>query len=303
LKIEAPVSYLDSLRVFVRVVARGSISAGGRDLRLTPAAASNRIKDLETRFGVRLLNRTTRKLAPTEIGAVLYENARKVIAALDETEAMLSSYSGTPQGVLRVVSPLGLGRRLIAPLIRRFCEEQPEIQIRLRLSDRSVNIVEEGIDVAFFLGQPEDSGLSWRKIADCRRVLAASPAYLERRGAPLTPDDLMDHNCLLLRYPRSPEYFWVLQTAEGLRKMTVAGQFDADDADVLANWALEGAGIVNRPYYELKRHLDEGRLAEVLPQTPPIGAQLGCLMPHREFQDPKVRLFVDYATRSLKSAF
>jgi hypothetical protein len=110
LKIEVrPVSYLDSLRVFVRVVARGSISAGGRDLRLTPAAASNRIKDLESRFGVRLLNRTTRKLAPTEIGAALYESARKVIAALDETEAMLASYSGTPQGVLRVVAPWGSG--------------------------------------------------------------------------------------------------------------------------------------------------------------------------------------------------
>lgn len=105
-------SYLDSLRVFVRVVARGSISAGGRDLRLTPAAASNRIKDLELRFGLRLLNRTTRKLAPTEVGALLYESARKVIAALDETEAMLASYSGTPQGVLSVVAPLGLGRRV-----------------------------------------------------------------------------------------------------------------------------------------------------------------------------------------------
>ena len=296
-------SYLDSLRVFVRVVTRGSISAGGRDLRLTPAAASNRIKDLETRFGVRLLNRTTRKLAPTEVGALLYDSARKVIAALDETEAMLSSFSGTPQGVLRVVAPLGLGRRLIAPIVQRFCEEQLEIQIRLRLSDRAVNIVEEGIDVAFFLGQPEDSGLSWRKIADCRRALVASPAYLEKRGVPLSPDDLMDHNCLLLRYPRSPEYFWVLETSEGRRKMTVAGQFDADDADVLTAWALDGAGIVNRPYYEVKRHLEEGKLVEVLPETPPIGAQLGCLMPHRELQDPKVRLFVDFAIRSLKGAF
>jgi DNA-binding transcriptional LysR family regulator len=296
-------SYLDSLRVFVRVVARGSISAGGRDLRLTPAAASNRIKDLEARYGVRLLNRTTRKLAPTEVGALLYENARKVISALDETEAMLASYSGTPQGVLRVVSPLGLGRRLIAPIVRRFCEEHPEIQIRLRLSDRSVNIVEESIDVAFFLGQPDDSGLSWRKITECRRTLVASPAYLAKRGAPASPDDLMDHNCLLLRYPRSPEYYWVLETAEGRRKMMVSGQFDADDADVLTAWALDGAGIVNRPYYELRRYLEEGALVEVLPETPPMSAQLGCLMPHRELQDPKVRLFVDFAIKALKGAF
>ena len=184
-------SYLDSLRVFVRIVARGSISAGGRDLRLTPAAASNRIKDLESRFGVRLLNRTTRKLAPTEIGAALYENARKVIAALDETEAMLASYSGTPQGVLRLVAPLGLGRRLIAPIVLRFCEDHPEIQIRLRLSDRAVNIVEEGIDVAFFLGQPEDFRLELaqdRGLPSRACRLAGLSCQARRAGLSRRPD-------------------------------------------------------------------------------------------------------------------
>ena len=296
-------SYLENLRVFVRVVARGSISAGGRDLRLTPAAASNRIKDLEARFGVRLLNRTTRKLAPTEIGAALYDNACKVIAALDETEATIASYAGTPQGVLRVVAPLGVGRRLIAPLVLRFCDEHPEIQIRLRLSDRVVNIVEEGVDAAFFLGQLEDSALNWRKIADCSRVLVASPSYVARHGTPSSPDDLVDHNCLLLRFPRSPEYFWTLETPDGPRKMTVSGRFDADDGDVLTQWALDGAGIANRPHYEVRAHLEAGRLLEVLPQTRPLGAQFGCLTPHREFQDPKVRLFIDFAVRSLKSAF
>lgn len=296
-------SYLENLRVFVRVVARGSISAGGRDLRLTPAAASNRIKDLEARFGVRLLNRTTRKLAPTEIGAALYDNACKVIAALDETEATIASYAGTPQGVLRVVAPLGVGRRLIAPLVLRFCDEHPEIQIRLRLSDRVVNIVEEGVDAAFFLGQLEDSALNWRKIADCGRVLVASPSYVARHGTPSLPDDLVDHNCLLLRFPRSPEYFWTLETPDGPRKMTVSGRFDADDGDVLTQWALDGAGIANRPHYEVRAHLEAGRLLEVLPQTRPLGAQFGCLTPHREFQDPKVRLFIDFAVRSLKGAF
>ncbi len=296
-------SYLENLRVFVRVVARGSISAGGRDLRLTPAAASNRIKDLEARFGVRLLNRTTRKLAPTEIGAALYDNACKVIAALDETEATIASYAGTPQGVLRVVAPLGVGRRLIGPLVLRFCDEHPEIQIRLRLSDRVVNIVEEGVDAAFFLGQLEDSALNWRKIADCSRVLVASPSYVARHGTPSSPDDLVDHNCLLLRFPRSPEYFWTLETSDGPRKMTVSGRFDADDGDVLTQWALDGAGIANRPHYEVRAHLEAGRLLEVLPQTKPLGAQFGCLTPHREFQDPKVRLFIDFAVRSLKGAF
>lgn len=293
-------SYLDSLRVFVRVVELGSITAGGRDLRLSPAGASNRIKDLEARFGVRLLNRTTRTLTTTEIGQVLYDNARKVIAALDEAEAVVASYSGTPQGVIRVVAPLGLGRRLVAPLIPRFCAENPEIEVRLRLSDRSVNIVEDAIDLAFFLGQPEDSALIWRKLSDCRRMLVASPDYLAREGVPQGPDDLKAHNCLLLRFPRSPEFYWVLETPEGRRKMMVAGRYDADDGDVLTEWALAGAGIANRPRYEVAAHLAAGRLVEVLPDTPPVAAQFGVLQPHRQLQDPKVRLLVDFAARELR---
>lgn len=296
-------SYLESLRVFVRVVELGSITAGGRDLRLSPAVASNRIKDLENRFGVRLLNRTTRKLTTTEIGRAFYDNARRVIETLDEAEAVVSSFSGKPQGVIRLTAPLGLGRRLIAPLIPDFCRENPGIEFRLRLSDRNVNIIEDGIDLAFFLGEPQDSGLKWRKIADCARLLVASPGYLAERGTPQTPDDLQNHTCLLLRYPRSPEYFWVLTTPDGPRKMTVGGPFDADDGDVLHEWALAGQGIANRPEYEVAADVAAGRLIEVLPDTPPQGAQFGCLTPHRRLQDPKVRLFADYASRHLKRVF
>ncbi|MBB1499209.1 LysR family transcriptional regulator [Paracoccus sp. MC1862] len=295
-------SYLESLRVFVRVVELGSITAGGRDMRLSPAAASTRIRDLEAKFGARLLNRTTRTLTPTEIGQVLYENARRVLAALDETEAAVASLSGTPQGALRVAAPLGAGRRLVAPLVPRFVAENPEVQVRLRLSDRTVNIVEDGIDLAFFLGQPEDSTLIRRKIADCPRVLVAAPSYLEQHGTPEAPDDLKRHNCLLLRFPRSPEYFWMLQTPEGPRKLAVAGAFDSDDGEVLLNWALGGAGIANRPRYEVADAMADGRLVEVLPGSPPVTAEFGVLTPHRELQDPKVRRFIDFAARELKGA-
>ena len=298
----AAISYLDSLRLFVRVVELGSITAGGRDVRIAPAAASNRIRDLERRFGVRLLNRTTRTLTTTEVGQVLYDNARRVIAALEDTEAVVASYSGTPHGTLRVVAPLGVGRRLVAPLVPAFCTANPEVDVRLRLSDRSVNIVEDGIDVAFFLGQPEDSTLAWRKIDDCPRVLVATPSYLADHGTPRAPRDLLAHNCLLLRFPRSPEYFWMLETPEGRQKLAVTGRFDADDGDVLTQWALAGAGIANRPRYEVAADIAAGRLVELLPDTPPAAAQFGCLMPHRQLQDPKVRLFVDYATRQLKGA-
>lgn len=296
-------SYLESLRVFVRVIELGSITAGGRDLRLSPAVASNRIKDLENRFGVRLLNRTTRKLTSTEIGRAFYDHARRVIDTLDEAEAMVSSFSGKPQGVIRLTAPLGLGRRLIAPLIPPFSHENPGVEFRLRLSDRNVNIVEDAIDLAFFLGDPEDSTLKWRKIADCPRMLVASPEYLAAHGTPEQPEDLADHNCLLLRYPRSPEYFWVLQAPDGPRKMMVSGRFDTDDGDVLTAWALAGEGIANRPFYEVADDIEAGRMVNVLPDAPPMPAQFGCLTPHRRLQDPKVRMFADYAVRELKKVF
>ncbi|MBY0136975.1 LysR family transcriptional regulator [Paracoccus yeei] len=295
--------YLESLRVLVRVIELGSITAGGRDLRMSPAVASNRIKDLETRFGVRLLNRTTRKLVPTEVGRAFYDSARRVIETLDEAEAVVSGFSGNPHGALRVTAPLGLGRRLIAPLVPRFCDEYPGVEIRLRLSDRNVDIIADGIDLAFFLGEPQDSALKWRRIAECRRVLVATPDYLERHGAPAQPDDLVKHNCLLLRYPRSPEYYWVLQTPEGPQKLLVNGHFDADDGDVLTDWALEGRGIANRPHYEVVEHLGSGRLVEILPECPPLAAQFGVLTPHRRLQDPKVRLFADFIARETRRHF
>ena len=292
--------YLESLRVFVRVVELGSITAGGRDMRMSPAVASNRIKDLETRFGVRLLNRTTRKLVPTEVGRAFYESARRVIETLDEAEAVVSGFSGNPHGALRVTAPLGLGRRLISPLVPRFCDEYPGVEIRLRLSDRNVDIIADGIDLAFFLGEPQDSALKWRRIAECRRVLVATPEYLAKHGTPEKPDDLVKHNCLLLRYPRSPEYYWVLKTPEGPQKMLVNGHFDADDGDVLTDWALDGCGIANRPFYEVAEHIEAGRLVLVLPDCPPSPAQFGVLTPHRRLQDPKVRLFADYIARESK---
>ncbi len=289
--------YLESLRVFVRVVELGSITSGGRDLRLTPAVASNRVKELEQRLGVRLFNRTTRNLSPTEVGKVFYDHARKVIDALEEAEAVVAGFSDTPRGTIRVTAPLGIGRRIVAPLIPQFTAAYPLVDIRLRLSDRKVDLFEDGLDVAFVLGELKDSNLKLRKIADCSRVLVAAPAYLERAGPPRRPEDLLrGHNCLLLRFPRSPEYFWTLQTEGGPRKIEASGRFDADDGDVLTEWALDGAGIANKPRFDVARHLATGALVEVLPDTPPVPASFGCLYPHRKFQDPKIRLFVDHMT-------
>lgn len=296
--------YVESIKVFLRVVELGSITAGGRDLRLTPAVASNRIKELEKRLGVRLFNRTTRKLGPTEAGRLFYDHARRVIEALDEAEAVVAGFAGTPRGAVRVSAPLGIGRRVIAPMVPEFNATYPDVQVQLRLSDRKIDMLEDRLDLAFFLGELQDSTLKLRKIASCPRVLVASPAYLDGHGTPKDPQDLLDnHNCLLLRFPRSPEYFWTLQAGENPIKLDVTGRFDADDGDVLTDWALAGHGIANKPRFDVESHLATGALREVLPDTPPMPSTFACLYPHRKLQDPKVRLFIDFVVERARALF
>lgn len=289
-------AYLDNIAVFVRVVELGNLSAAGRDLRISPAVASNRIKELEKYLGVRLFNRTTRQLSPTEHGRVFYEGARKVLDAVAEADAAVTALSGQPRGTIRVTAPLGIGRRLIASGIPEFHDRYPDIEVRLRLSDRHVDIMKEGIDVAFRLGHLEDSSLRMRGIMDCERVLAAAPSYLERRGEPKTPQDLVNdrHDCLLLRFPGAQEFVWTLKTPEGPRRVEVRGPFDSDDGDVITGWALAGRGIINKPRFDIEPYLRDGMLKIVLPDNPPPPVQLAAVFPHKKFQDPKVRLLLDF---------
>jgi DNA-binding transcriptional LysR family regulator len=266
--------------------------------------ASKRLKELEKHLGVRLFNRTTRSITPTEAGHVFYEEAKAVLGAIDHAEARVASFSRGPRGTIRVLAPLGVGRRIVAPMVPAFAEAYPETEVRMRLSDRKVDLLADGLDIAFFVGEPGDSNMKLRKIADCDRLLCAAPDYLARHGTPARPADLLaGHNCLLLRYPRSPEYFWTLRTPEGPQKLEVRGRYDADDGDVLTDWALAGRGIVMKPRFDVAAHLASGRLVEVLPQSPPLPTIFGCLYPHKKLQDPKIRLFVDHVVRHSRALF
>lgn len=289
-------AYLDNIAVFVRVVELGNLSAAGRDMRISPAVASNRIKELEKHLGVRLFNRTTRQLMPTEHGTVFYAGAKQVLEAITEAEAAVSALSGQPRGTIRVTAPLGLGRRLIASGIPEFRDKYPDIEVRLRLSDHDVDIMKEGIDVAFRLGLLEDSSLMMRGIMDCERVLVASPTYLEARGEPTDPKELVAkrHDCLMLRYPGIREHFWMLRTPAGPAKFEVHGPFDSDDGDVLTGWALAGRGIINKPRFEVEPFIRDQRLKVILPDTPPVPVQFAAVYPHKKLQDPKVRLLLDF---------
>ena len=289
-------SYLDNIRTFVRVYELGSMSAAGRDLRISPAVTSSRISQLEEHLSVRLFQRTTRSLAPTEQGKAFYAGAREILESVENAEAQVVNITENPKGSLYVAAPLGVGRRLIAPQVPAFLEQYPEVKIRLRLTDRKVDLTTEGLDLAFFLGHPEDSNLRIRKIADVARVLCASPSYIAARGNPASGAELVSghHECLNLRFPGATEFQWRLVTAKGPQKFAIAGRYECDDGDVLTDWALAGNGIAMKPIFEVADHIKTGKLIPVAVQTPPEPIQMACLFTHRRRQDPKTRLFMDF---------
>lgn len=289
-------SYVNNLRTFVRVHELGSMSAAARDQRVSAAVASARIGELEKHLGVRLFSRTTRSLQATEQGNLFYNGALKILEAIEEAEAAVADVSRNPRGSIHVAAPLGIGKRLIAPLIPTFKDLYPDVDVRLRLSDRRLDVTAEGLDVVFVLGTPEDSNLRIRTIAECRRVLCAAPGYVERRGMPRNGRDLIEqkHECLLLRFPGQREFVWTLDTLEGPRRFEVSGSYESDDGDVLTGWALAGRGIILKPVFEIAGNLARGDLVPVATETPPLDVKLASLFPHKRLQDPKSRLFIDF---------
>ncbi|MFN3723354.1 MAG: LysR substrate-binding domain-containing protein [Paracoccaceae bacterium] len=295
-------SYVNTIRMFVRVYELGSMSAAARDQRTSPAVASARISELEKHLGVRLFNRPTRSLQPTENGRIFYDGAVRVLEAIEDAESAVMDVTQNPRGTIFVAAPLGIGRRFIAPHVPPFKDLYPQIDVRLRLSDRGVDVVSEGIDVAFHLGILEDSTLKVRLIADCARVLCAAPDYIARRGMPADGAALVAdrHDCLNLRYPGAKEFQWTLTTPDGPRRFEISGPYESDDGDVLTQWALAGRGIVLKPQFEVADHLRSGALVPVALATPPIAVQLSSLSQHRRLKDPKVRLFTDYMAAKIK---
>lgn len=296
-------SYVNNIKMFVRVFELGSMSSAARDQRTSPAVASARVAELEKHLGIRLFNRTTRRLQPTENGRLFYDGARKVLEAIDDAEAAVMASTLNLRGSIFVAAPLGIGRRFVAPHVPPFKDEYPQIDVRLRLSDRKIDVIGEGLDMAFHMGQLDDSTLKLRVVAECTRVLCAAPAYISRRGAPTDGDALINdrHDCLNLRFPGAREFQWTLVTSEGPRKFEVTGPFETDDGDVLTAWALDGRGIIMKPIFEVAEHLKSGALIPVALATPPLPVQLSCLTQHRRLRDPKIRTFTDFIIARCRS--
>lgn len=272
------------------------MSAAGRDLRISPAVTSARISQLEDHLSVRLFQRTTRSLTPTAQGKAFYGGACSVLDAVNYAEAQVTEITENPKGLLHVAAPLGVGRRLIAPHVPEFADAYPLIDVRLRLTDRNVDMTAEGLDVAFHLGQPADSNLRIKKIADVARVLVAAPSYVAARGCPADGQALVSdkHQCLNLRFPGAAEFQWNLMTDDGPQRFRVTGRLESDDGDVLTDWALAGQGVAMKPRFEVAEHLASGALVVVAAATPPMPIQMACLYTHRRHQDPKTRLFMEF---------
>lgn len=294
-------SYFENIKAFVRVYELGSMSAAGRDLRISPAVTSSRISSLEQHLGVRLFQRTTRSLAATEQGKAFYTGACTVLESVAGAEAEVMEITDQPRGVLYVAAPLGVGRRLIAPQIPAFLAEHPHVKMRLRFTDRKVDLTTEGLDLAYFLGQPEDSNLRIKKIADVERVLCAAPDYIEAHGHPESGDQIVrdKHECLNLRYPGATEFQWPLMTQNGVKRYQALGRYECDDGDTITDWALAGHGITLKPVFEVADHLKSGALVVVAEETPPEPVQMACLFTHRRHQDPKTRLFMDFVSNRI----
>ncbi len=295
---------INNIRMFTRVFELENMSAAARDLQVSAAVASSRVGELEKSLGIRLFTRTTRSIQPTEQGRIFYPKALKVLEALDEAEAAVHEITLNPRGSIFVSAPLGIGRRLIAPNVALFRDKYPEVHTRLRLSDRSLDVTGEGLDMAFIIGNPPDSGLMMKPVATLPRVLCAAPEYIAKRGTPAYGSDLINdkHDCLLLRFPGSTEFRWTLYTTDGFQKFDVNGPYACDDGDVLTNWALDGRGIINKPRYEVQGYLDTGALVQVCHHSPPPDAQLALLYPHKKNQDPKSRFFMEFMSDQLRAA-
>ncbi len=281
------------MRAFVMSVESQSFSEAARRLRLSANVVSHRIQTLEKHLGCRLFNRTTRRMSLTEQGRVYYENITEALRLIEAAESNISELGALPRGALRVTAPLHLGRVLVAEVASQYQQAHPEIDVRLRLSEHTLDLVAESIDVALRLAAFEDSSMIMRKVAHVERLLCAAPAYLERAGLPKRPQDLLSHECLLLRSANMRELRWTLTDQGKDLPVPVTGHLEADDGDVLTAWALQGRGIVVKPRFEVAQALATGQLVPVLEAFPPAPVTLGVLYPARQLVPLKVKAFAD----------
>lgn len=282
------------LAFFLLLADKGSFTAAARELNLTPPAVSKRLAQIEQRLGVRLLNRSTRRVSLTDEGELYLEHARRILADIEDMEASLGNRRAAPKGLLRVNATLGFGRTTIAPIVSVFARQHPEVEVQLQLTDAPIDLVATGFDLAIRFGELPDSRLSARKLMSNRRFLCASPAYLDAHGAPQTPAELARHACILHRQNDDAYGIWRLARGRHVETVKVRGTLSSNDGDVVLGWALDGHGILIRSEWDLAKYLESGRLRAVLPDYTLPTADLYAVYPARRNQPARVRAFIDF---------
>jgi DNA-binding transcriptional LysR family regulator len=285
---------ISDLSFFVRLVKQRSLSALARELGVTPPAVSNRLAQMERRLGVRLLNRTTRRISTTHEGELYLSVGSRLLVELEALDEMVSNSRAIPKGLLRVNASFGFGRRHIAPAVSAFAKRFPEVAIELELTDRAMNLMDEAFDVGIFFGAPPDSRVVARRIASNRRLLCASPAYLHGAGVPESPRDLQEHRCIVLRENDTAYGTWHLRRGRKQETVKVRGPLSSNDGETALGWALDGHGILMRSEWDARVHLESGALCAVLPEWSPPDAHIFAVYPERTNLSAKVRAFTEF---------
>jgi len=287
------------IRVFTRVADCGSFVAASDSLKMSKAAVSRYVSDLEHRLGARLMHRTTRKLSLTPDGEIFLSRCRAILESIEESEEEISKRGLTASGTLRITAPVSFGIRHLAPLWSDFLIAHPQVKIELELSDRVINLVEEGFDLAIRIGKLNDSTLVSRQITSTRLVLCASPDYLKRRGTPSHPAELVEHETFSYSL-LSTGHTWKFDGPEGRVDVRVSPRMTSNNGDTGVEVCVRGGGIHLWPTFLIEEYLRAGSLVEVLPDFKASNFGIYAVYPSRKHVSPKVRVLVDFLVNRLK---
>lgn len=288
------IDHAGEMAAFVRVVEADGFSAAAPALGLTPSAVSKLVTRLEARLGVRLLQRTTRALHLTAEGETFFESARRIVSDIEQLEGRLSDSRGTPSGLLRVTTSLAFATHQLAPVISEFLVRFPRIELELLPTDRVIDMVEEGVDIAVRIGRMADTSFMARRIGADKRLICASPAYLARQGTPRRPQDLTRHKCIVSR--SNPHLNrWAFRDGDGVQEIEVVGPLAVSEGEAQLQLALQGVGIVRLTRLTVAQAIREGKLVSLLEAEsadPPV--PIHAVYPHRRHLAPKVPAFVNF---------
>lgn len=285
------------LLAFVRVVEAGSFVRAAERLGASTSSLSRQVAELEGHLGARLLNRTTRKLSLTEGGQAFYERAVQVLADLDEAEALVSSAAATPRGTLRLTCSHALGVQRIGPAIAAFVARYPEVRFEVTVSDRIVDLVEEGFDLAIRVGHVGSEQMVARRLGTTRLLVCAAPSYLKAHGTPRRPTDLAAHAVITYAYAPNPRLWRLIDRRGQVHEVRVGGPLHANSGELAVAAAVGGLGLVLEPDFIVEAALASGALVRVLPDCEGAPADIWAVYPSRRHLSLKVRLFVDHVVR------